>query len=187
MKTNFGKDADASSVELAHLAEDAPLVTLWYAFVHQVFGWPGYLLFNLTGQDYDGIGFPQYSHFYFGRDSPFFKAGQLKLIMLSDAGVGIMMVLLGLCVRQFGWWNVAVLYGVPYLWVNHWIGEFVFFPRHLDVRGLVEPALGIGSQGLGPVTRLDQVSLHMIAAPFNPSAAYRGSHIVPLINSIHTL
>jgi omega-6 fatty acid desaturase / acyl-lipid omega-6 desaturase (Delta-12 desaturase) len=187
VKANFGKDADASSVELAHLAEDAPLVTLWYAFVHQVFGWPGYLLFNLTGQDYEGIGFPQYSHFYFGRDSPFFKAGQLRLIMLSDVGVGIMMVLLGLCVCQFGWWNVAVLYGVPYLWVNHWIGEFVFFPRHLDVQGLVEPSLGLGSQGLGPVTRLDQVSLHMIAAPFNPSAAYRGSHLVPLINSIHTL
>jgi len=124
VKKNAGKDADVSSIELAHLAEDAPLVTLWYAFVHQVFGWPGYLLFNLTGQKYEGLGFPQYSHFYFGRDSPLFKAGQLKLVVLSDVGVGIMMILLGLCVRQFGWWYVSVLYGVPYLWVNHWIGKF---------------------------------------------------------------
>lgn len=125
VKMKKGPEVDISSVGLAHLAEDAPLVTLWWAVVHQAVGWPGYLLFNLTGQSYE-MGFPQISHFYFGLDSPFFKPEQLKLVVLSDFGVGAMMVVLGLCVRWFGWWNVTVLYLVPWLWVNHWIGEFCF-------------------------------------------------------------
>lgn len=125
VKSKAGADADVSSIEFSHLAQDAPIVSLWWAFCHQVFGWPGYLLFNLTGQTYS-VGFPQYSHFYFGRDSPFFKAEQLPLIILSDVGVGAMVVLLGLSVMKFGWWNVVVLYLIPYLWVNHWIGECFF-------------------------------------------------------------
>ena len=43
IEANFGTGADAASVELSHLAEDAPLVVLWNCLVHQLFGWPGYL------------------------------------------------------------------------------------------------------------------------------------------------
>jgi len=62
VKSVAGLDADPTHVDLAHLAEDAPLVTLWHCFVHQLFGWPGYLFLNLTGQNYEA-GVPQISHF----------------------------------------------------------------------------------------------------------------------------
>lgn len=122
VEKKIGKHADAAHVDFSHLSEDAPIVTLWHCFVHQFFGWPGYLFFNLTGQQYD-VGFPQISHFYFGKDSPFFKEEQLGQIIQSDIGVGLMAALVGYCMKQFGVWNIAVLYLIPYLWVNHWIGR----------------------------------------------------------------
>jgi omega-6 fatty acid desaturase (delta-12 desaturase) len=126
VKTNHGPDADVNSVSMAHLSEDAPVVTLSHCIIHQVFGWPGYLLFNLTGQKYE-VGFPQYSHFYFGEDSPFFKKEQLPLILLSDLGVLGMIAVLAVWGAVCGSWEVVVWWGVPWLWVNHWIGESFSF------------------------------------------------------------
>ena len=125
VKSIFGAKAKANMVELAELAEDSPIVSLWYAFVHQVFGWPGYLLLNLTGQDYGAKGL-KITHFYFGEDSVFFKPHELKLILLSDVGVAAMIGALIWAGRVFGSWNVIVLWGIPWLWVNNWIGEPFF-------------------------------------------------------------
>jgi omega-6 fatty acid desaturase (delta-12 desaturase) len=122
VKTHCGEQAQTESVELSHLSEDAPLVTLWYCIKHQLFGWPGYLFANLTGQKYDK-GFPQFSHFYFGEDSVLFKKEQLPSILLSDIGVGTMILLLTVAGQLFGSWNMVLYYVIPYLWVNHWIGK----------------------------------------------------------------
>jgi omega-6 fatty acid desaturase (delta-12 desaturase) len=130
VKHKFGAEAEPDHVDFAHLSEDAPIVTLWHCIIHQVFGWPGYLFFHITGQKYE-VGVPQISHFYFGKDSPLFKEDQLPLIVLSDIGVGTMLAILGVCVHFFGWFNVAILYLIPYLWVNHWIGESSI-PYHSD-------------------------------------------------------
>lgn len=121
VKNIAGKNADPASIEFAHLSEDAPLVTLWYCIKHQLFGWPGYLFANLTGQKSDK-GFPQISHFYYGEDSFYFKKEQLPLIMLSDVGVGAMIALLTVAGQFVGSWNMVLFYVLPYLWVNHWIG-----------------------------------------------------------------
>ena len=123
IEANFGSGADAASVGLSHLAEDAPLVVLWNCLVHQFFGWPGYLLFNVTGQKYS-IPFPKQSHFYPGQDSPFFKKEQLPLIFLSDIGVVSMIAMLVIGGYFFGSLEMLRLYAIPYLWVNHWIGKF---------------------------------------------------------------
>lgn len=119
---NAGPEADVHSVEFSHLAEDSPIATLWNCIIHQLFGWPGYLLFNLTGQKYN-VGFPQYSHFWFGEDSPLFKKDQLHLIVLSDVGVGAMCAALYVAGQMLGSWETILLWGIPWLWVNHWIGE----------------------------------------------------------------
>ena len=123
VKSHCGEKADAAAIELAHLSEDAPLVTLWYCIKHQLFGWPGYLFANLTGQKTDK-GFPQISHFYYGEDSFYFKKEQLPLILLSDIGVGAMIALLTVAGQFVGSWNMVLYYVLPYLWVNHWIGKF---------------------------------------------------------------
>jgi len=131
LKRNFGAEARKEDVSFSHLSEDAPIVTLWNCFIHQLFGWPGYLLFNLTGQKYNGESFPQISHFWFGEDSVFWKKEQLGYIVLSDVGVVAMLAALGVSANFFGWWNVAVLWGIPWLWVNHWIVAITFL-QHTD-------------------------------------------------------
>lgn len=111
-------------MEFAELAEDSPIHQLWNMFIHQTFGWPGYLLANLTGQKYGGAKGAKISHFYFGEDSVFFKKHELPLIMLSDFAVAVMIAGLALAGHMFGSWNVILLWGIPWLWVNNWIGEF---------------------------------------------------------------
>lgn len=124
VKKRFGPKAEPENIEFSHLTEDAPLVTLWHCFVHQFFGWPGYLFANLTGQTYDN-GFPQISHFYFGKDSCLYKPDQLPLIVLSDIGIAAMIGLLFLGGQLIGSWNMVLYYVLPYLWVNNWIGKLI--------------------------------------------------------------
>jgi omega-6 fatty acid desaturase (delta-12 desaturase) len=123
VETKCGSSAKANMLEFAELAEDSPIVALWHDVVHQLFGWPGYLLFNLTGQKYNGAKGWKITHFYFGEDSVFFKKSELPLIMLSDLGVGVMIAALVAAGQVFGSWKVIVLWGVPWLWVNNWIGK----------------------------------------------------------------
>ncbi|KAH7419645.1 fatty acid desaturase-domain-containing protein [Cadophora sp. MPI-SDFR-AT-0126] len=131
IKSNFGAKAKANMVEFAELAEDSPIVALWHDLVHQLFGWPGYLLFNLTGQKYNGAKGAKITHFYYGEDSVFFKKNELPLIMLSDLGVAVMIAALVVAGQVFGSWNVIVLWGVPWLWVNNWIVAITFL-QHTD-------------------------------------------------------
>jgi omega-6 fatty acid desaturase (delta-12 desaturase) len=125
LQRNFGEKARENMIEFAELAEDSPIATLWFCFIHQFFGWPGYLLFNLTGQDYDGAKGLRITHFYFGEDSVFYKKRELPLIALSDLGVAVMIAALVWAGQVFGSLNVIVLWGIPWLWVNNWIGEFL--------------------------------------------------------------
>ncbi|RDL34470.1 Uncharacterized protein BP5553_07598 [Venustampulla echinocandica] len=131
VKRNLGDKAQQNLVGLAELAEDSPIVSLWNDIIHQLFGWPGYLLFNLTGQHYDGAKGMKISHFYFGEDSVFYKKSELGLILLSDVGVAVMIAGLVVAGQVFGSWNVIVLWGVPWLWVNNWIVAITFL-QHTD-------------------------------------------------------
>jgi omega-6 fatty acid desaturase (delta-12 desaturase) len=134
LKRNFGAKAQSNMVEFAELAEDSPISTLWHCIIHQLFGWPGYLLFNLTGQSYGGAKGAKISHFYFGEDSVFYKENELNLILLSDVGVAAMIGALVWAGQVFGSWNVIVLWGVPWLWVNNWIGKL--FPSNFHAHTL---------------------------------------------------
>ena len=118
----FGYDADPGAMTLAHLMEDAPLVTLWHAVLHQLLGWPGYLLDNASGPA-GKHGFPQHSHFWFGKDSRIFQGKELKLVLFSDLGVGAMTTLLVMVGKTLGWWTVLVYYFRPWLMLNHWVGK----------------------------------------------------------------
>ncbi|KAM3065597.1 hypothetical protein ACMFMG_011307 [Clarireedia jacksonii] len=127
---NIGKNVDPITVE--NLAEDAPVVTLWYCVRHQVFGWPAYMLDNMSGQKGQN-GFPYYSHYWFGKDSALFKASELWYVFLSDLGLLVMSSLLYMGLRMSGLWTMLVFYGVPYLWLNHWI-VLITFLQHTDGR-----------------------------------------------------
>jgi len=131
LKRNFGATAQTNMIEFAELAEDSPILSLWHCIVHQLFGWPGYLLFNLTGQEYGGAKGLKITHFYFGEDNVFYKKSELGLILLSDIGVATMIGALIWAGQVFGSWNVIVLWGIPWLWVNNWIVAITFL-QHTD-------------------------------------------------------
>lgn len=119
--------------ELSELAEDAPAFTLTMLIGQQLIGWPSYLINNVTGHNYhekqrEGRGKGKQNGFgggvnHFDPRSPLYEAKDAKLIALSDLGLllaGSALYFLG---NKFGWSNLAIWYFVPYLWVNHWLGE----------------------------------------------------------------
>lgn len=127
--------------ELSELTEEAPLMTALVLVARQLIGWPMYLLQNNTGHNYherqtEGRGIGKRNGFFGGVShlslaSPLFEAKDVKYIALSDLGLGLMAVLLSQIAHAYGWFNVLVWYGIPYLWVNHWLGmrqPFIFPP-----------------------------------------------------------
>ncbi|KAK2678694.1 Fatty acid desaturase domain [Fusarium oxysporum f. sp. vasinfectum] len=68
---------------------------------------------------------------HFDPRSPIYEAKQAKLIILSDIGIGIAIAALVYLSNTFGWTNMLVWYGIPYLWVNHWLVAITFL-QHTD-------------------------------------------------------
>jgi omega-6 fatty acid desaturase (delta-12 desaturase) len=84
------------------------------------------MLDNLSGQK-GATGFPQHSHYWFGLDSALYKESELFPVFLSDLGVAATCVGLFLAAQVFSVWAVLIFYGIPYLWLNQWVGTFVRF------------------------------------------------------------
>lgn len=80
-----------------------------------IFGWPMYLLVNITGQDYPGWT----NHF-----NPYFiiyKENQFWDIIKSTLGVLTTIATLTYCGQVYGSLNVIKFYVIPYLNVNFWL------------------------------------------------------------------
>lgn len=129
--TRLGKLAH----EVGELAEDTPIYTLTMLIAQQLFGWPNYLLTNITGHNNhekqrEGRGKGKSNGLgggvnHFDPRSPLYDSREAFKVILSDIGIllaGSGLVYLG---NRFGWSNLAVWYGLPYLWVNHWLGMFL--------------------------------------------------------------
>lgn len=127
--------------ELSELTEETPLYTLGMLLGQQLIGWPNYLLTNVTGHNYherqrEGRGEGKHNGFgggvsHFSPSSPLFEAKDAHLVVLSDIGVGLTAAVLGYLIHTFGWNNMLVWYFLPYLWVNHWLGEYSFLRAFL--------------------------------------------------------
>ncbi|ORY18019.1 fatty acid desaturase-domain-containing protein [Clohesyomyces aquaticus] len=127
--------------ELAELAEETPIATAIHLFGQQIGGWPAYLFANVTGHNNhdrqpEGKGkgkknglFSGVNHF--NPSSPLYEKRDEHLILLSDLGLAITLGVLFLIGKNYGWANVMVWYGVPYLWVNHWLVAITFL-QHTD-------------------------------------------------------
>ncbi|KAG6008100.1 Oleate hydroxylase fah12 [Claviceps maximensis] len=127
--------------DLGDLCEETPIYTALHLLVQQLFGWPAYLIANVTGHNNherqrEGRGkgkknglFGQVNHF--DPRSPIFDAKHAKFVILSDVGLGLAISALAYLGNRFGWANMAVWYFVPYLWVNHWLVAITFL-QHTD-------------------------------------------------------
>lgn len=119
--------------ELSELTEETPISTASWIIRQQLFGWPVYLLTNTTGHNNhenqkEGRGKGKSNGFFsgvnhFNPSSPLYEAKDAKLILLSDLGLLITGTVLYQIGSNFGWSNLLVWYGLPYLWVNNWLGE----------------------------------------------------------------
>lgn len=127
--------------ELNELTEETPIVTALNLFAQQLVGWPMYLFANVTGHNNhenqpEGRGkgkrngwFSGVNHF--NPSSPLYEYKDAKLILLSDLGLAITGSILYLVGSKYGWTNLLVWYGIPYLWVNHWLVSITYL-QHTD-------------------------------------------------------
>ncbi|ADV21904.1 omega-6 fatty acid desaturase (delta-12 desaturase) [Cryptococcus gattii Ru294] len=112
--------------QLREALEDSPIVVCYNLFLQQLFGWPMYLIRNASGQ----LHYPNMTN-HFSPRSFIFKASQYWQIVWSDIGVVLVFAALAFWASQRGIKEVATIYGIPYLWVNHWL-VFITFLQHTD-------------------------------------------------------
>jgi len=106
----FGKNK-----ELAESVEGSPIMYIMGIFMMVFVGWPGYLIFNASGQPYK----TRANHFE--PDSPIFKKNQRMEIVISDIGLAVVGILLFYISWIFSFKQVLMFYFIPYLWVNCWL------------------------------------------------------------------
>ncbi|KAI1337706.1 fatty acid desaturase-domain-containing protein [Xylariaceae sp. FL0016] len=116
--------------------EDAPLFNLIRLLGQQLGGWQMYMLFNSTAgsdslQDKDARWW-RVSHL-----DPFsgvFRSSEAPYILLSDIGLALTATGLYFAAQALDWQTVFLLYGVPYLWINHWLVAITYLHHtHEDV------------------------------------------------------
>ncbi|CAL5870683.1 uncharacterized protein PFLUO_LOCUS4923 [Penicillium psychrofluorescens] len=127
--------------EVGELMEDTPILTATNLLLQQLFGWPLYLITNVTGHNnherqLEGRGKGKTNGWghgvnHFSPSSPLYEAKDAKLIALSDLGLLITGSALYYIGSTYGWLNLAVWYGIPYLWVNHWLVAITYL-QHTD-------------------------------------------------------
>ncbi|PMD37653.1 hypothetical protein L207DRAFT_556001 [Hyaloscypha variabilis F] len=162
----FGRDANPKSPVFAELAEDAPLVSLWHCILHQLLGWPGYLVDNATGVE-SKHGFPYASHFWFFPSSLLFNDSQLVGVFLSDLGIGCMAYILWRCVLTFGWWNMGIYYFLPYIWLNHWIVAITYCQHTSAIIPHYTPE--VHTFILGALSTVDRPNSFLFSIPLPPN------------------
>lgn len=110
------------------LFEDVPAVQMFKLFFHQLAGWQTYLLTNASaGKDSMQRENPSWWRMsHFEPTSAVFRPNEALYIAYSDLGLGLVFGALYMASQAIGWQTVALLYIVPYLWVHHWLGEWIF-------------------------------------------------------------
>ncbi|KAK4698789.1 hypothetical protein P7C70_g7480, partial [Phenoliferia sp. Uapishka_3] len=121
-----GKKVTVQGVDFDELLEDAPLYRLYYLLVQQLFGWPAYLFANASGQEF----YPKWTN-HFQPSSLLFDARHRQQILLSDAGLLVVIAALTVFSQKFGFGAMVKYYGIPYLAVNHWL-VMITYLQHTD-------------------------------------------------------
>ncbi|KAF8861182.1 hypothetical protein BDZ45DRAFT_587299 [Acephala macrosclerotiorum] len=112
--------------------EDMPIIAIIHLFFHQIIAWPIYLTINnFALERMAKVPWWKRSHFYVGGDGPNFRPESTREILISDLGIGAMVLVLWGLVRVFGAWNVMLFYGFPWMWTNHWILTITYL-QHTD-------------------------------------------------------
>jgi omega-6 fatty acid desaturase (delta-12 desaturase) len=146
----FGKTVE----EVIDLAEDTPIYSFFYLLFHQLLDWQIYMLImigvgehwwekqaKMNGEENperheDGTLVRKYGFWagHYGPYSPLYRPHEAKYILLTDIALLVTCSGLYYLGSTFGWMNLLVWYGIPYLWVNHWLGMYLPFSLRLTKR-----------------------------------------------------
>ena len=122
--------ASLMGVDIEHLrelAEDSPLYTFTRILVQQIFGFPWYLLANITATKGSLANKNPPSKYPMGNShflpsSALFRPEEYWLVLASDIGIGLTLFTLWYASTKIvGLGTIILLYVIPYMWVNHWI------------------------------------------------------------------
>ncbi|KAF7291577.1 Oleoyl phosphatidylcholine desaturase [Mycena chlorophos] len=113
--------------ELWEALGDSPLGAVFGFMSYLIIGWPLYLCINASGQ----ARYPKWVTNHFNPNSAIFSAHHFGQVLVSDVGVFLWIAGLVAATRTWGFGTVFVVYGVPYLWVNHWL-ICITFLQHTD-------------------------------------------------------
>lgn len=108
--------------------EDAPIVNLFRLLGQQLGGWQIYLLLNATAGDdsMQNKNAKWWRRSHFDPWSGVFRPQEAIYILISDIGLGLVCAALYYASLALDWQTVFLLYGVPYFWINHWLGKCGF-------------------------------------------------------------
>ncbi|KAF3031403.1 linoleoyl-CoA desaturase activity protein [Didymella keratinophila] len=125
-KSEAKTDATLLQKIMDHSAADTPIVSVAALIFHQVLGWPAYILMNAgagpkslitkeraTSSSYKQSHLDPTSHVFTTAEAPF--------VALSNVGLLLTMGALYMASTSVGLSTVLLAYGLPYLWMNHWI------------------------------------------------------------------
>ncbi|KAI9184009.1 hypothetical protein H9P43_003062 [Blastocladiella emersonii ATCC 22665] len=112
------------------LFDESPIKSLLTMLGMLLFGWPMYLLWNVSGQSYPEYGWAN----HFRPSSPFFRSRDFFDVLISDVGVLAMLGALGYAGSVFGAAALVKFYVIPYLFVNMWLVIITFLQHtHRDL------------------------------------------------------
>ncbi|KAL7917360.1 fatty acid desaturase domain-containing protein [Trichoderma austrokoningii] len=178
-RNEFAARESTSLQHLSELTEEAPLRTFLELVLQQLVGLPVYFLWNEAGRSEHGqrgkdlYNKPGGGVNHYSPKSPLFDPKDAWLIIISDVGILLAGTALYWVGATHGWFNMLIWYGVPYLWMNHWIVAIVYL-HHTD------PAL----------PHYDEVVWTYVrgaAATMDRDLGFIGHHIFHGITSTHVL
>ncbi|KAF7299078.1 Oleoyl phosphatidylcholine desaturase [Mycena indigotica] len=105
---------------------DSPLGATFGFMSYLVIGWPLYLIINASGQ----ARYPKGTN-HFNPNAAMFSPHHYRQIIMSDVGIFLWFAGIAAAINTWGWATFMVVYGVPYLWVNHWL-ILITFLQHTD-------------------------------------------------------
>ncbi|CAK5270618.1 unnamed protein product [Mycena citricolor] len=105
---------------------DSPIGAAIGVATYLLLGWPMYIIRNASGQRR----YPKITT-HFNPKAIMFAPHQYTDIVVSDIGVLLWVAGLFFATRAYGFGTVMRVYGVPYLWVNHWL-VLITFLQHTD-------------------------------------------------------
>ncbi|KAJ3577031.1 hypothetical protein NP233_g40 [Leucocoprinus birnbaumii] len=112
--------------ELWEVMGDTPITALIRGGAFLLSAMPLYLTINFHGQTH----YPKWTN-HFDPNAVMFKPHQFRQIIWSNIGIALWLAALTTWACKRGVWEVLSVYGIPYLWTNHWIVLLTFL-QHTD-------------------------------------------------------